>query len=344
MAMASKLRWGIIGNALIGRKCMLPAIAKTPGCIIHALATSRPHEAAELVTQYGIARLYEDYRDLLVDPEVDAVYLPLPNHLHLPVTLAAVAAGKHVLCEKPLAGNASQARTMADAAAAAEVVLMEAMMYRFHPRSRRVKALVDEGAIGAAKLVRATFCFSMDEHLLDSTDNYRLIREQGGGALLDVGCYCVSVARWLLGAEPDIVQAAALYHNVGGADIHLVGNLRFGSDALASIEVSFGAGLQQSFTVVGGKGAIELPHNTFIPWEQDAYLTIRRGDQEEGERLRIPGADEYQLLVEHFRDVVCDGAINEQPVSESIANLQVLDAMDKAARTMTSVLVPRTGG
>nr|MBM1002966.1 Gfo/Idh/MocA family oxidoreductase [Desulfofustis sp. PB-SRB1] len=275
--------------------------------------------------QYGIARLYEDYRDLLVDPEVDAVYLPLPNHLHLPVTLAAVAAGKHVLCEKPLAGNASQARTMADAAAAAEVVLMEAMMYRFHPRSRRVKALVDEGAIGAAKLVRAAFCFSMDEHLLDSTDNYRLIREQGGGALLDVGCYCVSAARWLLGAEPDIVQAAALYHNVGGADIHLVGN-------------------QQSFTVVGGKGAIELPHNTFIPWEQDAYLTIRRGDQEEGERLRIPGADEYQLLVEHFRDVVCDGAINEQPVSESIANLLVLDAMDKAARTMTSVLVPRTGG
>jgi xylose dehydrogenase (NAD/NADP) len=342
--MASELRWGIVGNALIGRKCILPAIAKTPGSVIRALATRRRDDAAELVGQYNIARLYDDYHDLFADPQVDAVYLPLPNHLHLPVTLAALDAGKHVLCEKPLACNASEARLIADAADAAGLVVMEAMMYRFHPRSQRVRQMVEEGAIGVPNLVRAAFCFNMEPYDRQGDDRYRLHRQQGGGALLDVGCYCVSVARWLLGAEPDIVQATGLYHETGGADIHLVGNLQCGADALASIEVSLCAGLQQSFTVVGSGGAIELPHNAFIPWEDDAVLTIRRGAQENGETLVVPGADEYQLLVKHFSDVVCNGATNVQPLTESIANLVALDALAESARTMTSVLVPRSGG
>ena len=344
--MADKVRWGVLGNATIARKCVLPAISASRNGTLRALGTRRPGEARSIVRDTRIQHLYDDYDRVLQDPDVDAVYIPLPNHLHLPWTLKALDAGKHVLCEKPLACSARQAQEMAAAARDSGRILMEAMMYRFHPRTHQVKALVDEGAIGTPRLVRAAFCFSMAPSLLKSGDNHRLTSPMGAGCLLDVGCYAVGIARRLLGAEPSAVQAQAIYRNDTDVDIHLVGTLRFPHGALATIEASFCSGLQQTYTIVGSDGAIELPHNAFVPWEKDAFLRLRGKDQETGDAIKIPGADEYRLMVEHFADRVLTGADPAVTLADSIGNLTVLDALAEAARTGLTVQIPggkRTG-
>ena len=192
-----------MGNANIARVCVIPAIQKSRNGTVHALATRSPEHAGQVAGENHIEQVYDSYDALLADPEIDAVYIPLPNHLHHPWTLKALKAGKHVLCEKPLACNANEAQEMASAAGDAGLVLMEAFMYRFHPRSQRIKQMVAEGSIGTPCLVRSAFCFRMGEKDRTDTENARLKPEMGGGALLDVGCYSVSVARWLLGSEPD---------------------------------------------------------------------------------------------------------------------------------------------
>jgi predicted dehydrogenase len=321
----------------------MPAIGRSANGVLRALGTRRPEEARELVREHEIQRLYEGYAPALRDPEVDAVYIPLPNHLHHPWTLKALQAGKHVLCEKPLACTASQAREMAAAARDSGCVLMEALMYRFHPRSERVKRLVEEGAVGRPRLVRAAFCFAMEPEMLERGENCRLKPDTGGGALLDVGCYGVSVARWLLGSEPSAVQAQALYHDRTGVDVHLTASLRFGRDALATVEASFCAGLQQTYSVIGAEGAIELPHDAFIPWEKEALFSLRGRNQEKGEVLHVSGTDEYQRMVEHFADRVLAGRETILPPEDSVANTDVLDALAEAARHGRSVRIPRQG-
>lgn len=330
--MATEIQWGLLGNATIARKCVIGAIQKSRNGTVRALASRNPEKARETQTRHAIPVLYECYAAVLADPAITAVYIPLPNHLHHPWTLKALAAGKHVLCEKPLAGSTREAQEMAAAARKADRFLMEAFMYRFHPRSRRIKTMVDQGVIGAPRIVRAAFCYPMARDLLESGDNARLKPEMGGGALMDVGCYGVSLARWLMNAEPVRVQAQASYHP-GGVDWHLLGTLEFGPRRLAVIEASFITALQQTYSIVGARGAIELPHDAFIPWEKDAVFTHRRQDEEAGTRHCIDGADEYQLMVEHFADVVLGTDQAAYSPRESIANMRVLDALAHAARS-----------
>ncbi len=330
--MGTEVQWGVLGHATIARKCIIGAIQKSRNGTVRALASRTPDKARETVAQHGIPVLHDRYEAILADPAVTAVYIPLPNHLHRPWTLKALAAGKHVLCEKPLACSAAEALEMGAAARAADRVLMEGFMYRFHPRSRRIKTLVDQGAIGAPRLVRAAFCYPMAADLLASGANARLQPEMGGGALLDVGCYGVSLARWMMGAEPVRVQAQASYHP-GGVDWHMVASLDFGDRRLAVVEASFIAALQQTYSVVGQDGAIDLPHDAFIPWEKDAGFMLRGPDEETGTRHLVDGADEYQLMVEHFADVVQGDAPLFFTPAESIANMRVLDALAAAARS-----------
>ena len=225
---------------------------------------------------------------------------------------------------------------MADAAHQNRLILMEAFMYRFHPRSQHIKQIIDSGVIGKPRLVRSAFCYHMDDNILKTGENARLIPEMGGGALLDVGCYSVSVARWFMASEPIQVQAQARYHP-NGVDIHLVGTLRFSNGQLAVVEASFVSALQQTFSVVGSAGAIDLPHDAFIPWEKDAVFMLRGKDQETGEKHVIPGADEYQLMVEHFGDIVLGNAESDDRLADSVANMHVLDALAEAARTDKTV-------
>jgi predicted dehydrogenase len=336
--MAESVKWGVLGNANIARVCVIPAIQKSRNGIVHGLATRSPEQAAQLVTEHGIERVYASYDALLSDPQIEAVYIPLPNHLHHIWTLRALEAGKHVLCEKPLACNAREAEEMAQAAEDSGLLLMEAFMYRFHPRTIRIKEMVENGVIGAPRLVRSAFCYHIGEGLLTSCDVARLRPEMGGGALLDVGCYGVSLARWLLNAEPNQLQAQAVYHR-SGVDVHFVGTLRFANDALATVEASFISALQQTYTVVGSEGAIELPHDAFIPWHKDAVFTQRGTDDEVGQVHSTPGADEYQLMVEHFCDAVSGEAQLDLPPEESVGNMRVLDGLAEAARSGKTVVL-----
>ena len=334
--MGERVKWGVLGNAEIARVCVIPAMQKSRNGMVYGLATRSPENARRMAAENNIAKVYQRYEDLLADPEIDAVYIPLPNHLHRKWTLKALEANKHVLCEKPLACNATEATEMADGAAAAGLFLMEAMMYRFHPRSQLIRDMVSLGKIGKLTLVRSSFCYPMAEEILARGSNARLKVEMGGGALLDVGCYCVSAARWFMGVEPTAVQAQAVYH-ARGVDMHLVGSLRFPENGFATIEASFISSLQQTYSVLGGEGAIELPHNAFIPWEREAVFTVRGKDEEEGQKHLVPGADEYRLMVEHFADAVLGKETLALTPDDSVRNMRVLDGLAEAARTGKTV-------
>ena len=337
--MVERVKWGVMGNANIARVCVIPAIQKSRNGTVHALATSSIDRAQEVATENDIPHLYEGYEALINDPKIQALYVPLPNHLHHAWTVKALKAGKHVLCEKPLACNAAEAQEMADAAKDAGRLLMEAFMYRFHPRTRRIKQLVAEGSIGAPCLLRSAFCYHIGDDLLENTSCARLNPEMGGGALLDVGCYSVSVSRWLLGAEPTQIQGQAIYHSCG-VDVHFVGSLRFRDNALATLEASFISALQQTYSVIGSEGAIELPHDAFIPWEKDAVFTLRFQDEEEGRKHVTRGADEYQIMVEHFADAVVGEVELAFKPDESVRNMQVLDALAESARSNSLITMP----
>lgn len=330
--MTEQVKWGVLGNAEIARVCVIPAIQKSRNGTVHGFATQSPKDARQTVTDNNIQHVYHTYDDLLADQDIEAVYIPLPNHLHHPWTLKALQAEKHVLCEKPLACDEAEAQEMIDAAAAVGLLLMEGMMYRFHPRSQSIKETVAKGELGKVSLVRSAFCYKMDEELLASGNNARLKPEMGGGALLDVGCYSVNVARWYMGVEPTELQAQAVYHP-SGVDMHVVATLRFPEDGLATLEASFISSMQQTYSVVGSAGAIELPHDAFIPWEKDAVYTVRANDQEVGQKHVTPGADEYLLMVEHFADAVLGKTELSLPPEESVRNMRVLDGLAEAAKT-----------
>lgn len=330
--MSERVKWGVLGSATIARLCVIPALQGSRNARVHALASRFPEKARPLAAESRIEHVYDSYDALLGDPEVRAVYVPLPNHLHHPWTVRALQAGKHVLCEKPLACSARQAEEMVETASRAGLHLMEALMYRFHPRCRHIERVVAEGAIGEPRSIRSAFCFHIGEERLSACDSPRLRPEMGGGALLDVGCYGVSVARWLFGAEPTSLQAQAVYHT-SGVDLHFVGTMRFARSRFAIVEAGFDTALQQTFAVFGADGAIELPHNAFVPWDKDALLTLRGRDQESGEQHVIAGADEYQLMVEHFSDAVLGHSAPLVTPEESVGNMRVLDRLAEAART-----------
>jgi len=197
------IRWGVLGVANIGVRTVIPAIQRAPNARLIAIASRTPARAEDAARRLGIPRAHGSYEALLADPEVEAVYIPLPNSLHREWTIRCAEAGKHVLCEKPLALTAREAEEMAAACRQHGVALMEAFMYRFHPRTERVGRLAADGALGDVRMVRAAFTFAVREPDL----NIRFRRDLGGGALYDVGCYTINVSRMVLG-EPELAFAA----------------------------------------------------------------------------------------------------------------------------------------
>jgi D-xylose 1-dehydrogenase (NADP+, D-xylono-1,5-lactone-forming) len=321
------VRWGVLGTAQIAKVCVIPAILKSKNGVLQAIASRTLAKAQALVEKHRQGVAYEGYAALLEDPEIDAVYIPLPNQLHKEWTIKALGAGKHVLVEKPFAMNAGEAEAMAEAAQRHDRRLMEAFMYRFHPRSERIKQLVEEGALGKISLIRSAFTFPVKR---DGSNERLFLPEVGGGSLWDVGCYGVSVARWLLSEEPTAVSAQADY-SVEGVDTNFIGTLRFPSGALAVVESSFTAALQQTFSIMGENGAIELPHDAFIPWEKDASFTLRGANDEQGQIVTVPGADEYQLMIEHFTDAVQGHTQLAISPRDSVNQMRILDALARAA-------------
>ena len=288
----------MLGAAGIADKAVMPAIAASSNGRLVAIASRDPARAREFAARHSVARVSATYEELVDDPEVEAVYIPLVNSLHREWTLRALAAGKHVLCEKPLGMNAGEAEEMGVAAEKAGVGLMEAFMYRFHPRPL---ALVQ--GLRDPMFVAASFGFSLQD-----PDNYRMKRELGGGALLDVGCYTVSVARWILG-EPDGLAAWTRGDEV---DMTVSALLHFPGGSTAAVWASFESAEEQELTVLTKDGRLRL-ENPFTTMDPDAY----------------------RLMVESFGESVMGGRPVAIPVSDSVANMRVLDRIAEAATRAT---------
>ena len=276
---------------------MLGAIAASTNGKLVAMASRDPDRARQMLAPYAGVRVLGSYEELLADPDVDAIYNPLPNSLHRPWTLRALEAGKHVLCEKPLGLDAGEAEEMAHAADSSGRKLMEAFMYRFHPAMREFV----EGLDGATH-VQATFGFTVKD-----PSDIRLQAALGGGALLDVGCYTVSVSRWILG-EPVAVASAAHFHD--GVDLSIGALLTFDAGATAAVWASLESPEEQDLKVITHSGVAKRSR----PFS--AYKDPH---------------DPYQLMVESFGRSVLEDSEVELPLAESIANMRVLDRIRQAA-------------
>ena len=329
-----KLRWGILGCARIAEKALVPAIRESANGVLYGIASRNPRRAAEWAAKHGFERSYRSYQDLLDDPAIDAVYNPLPNDLHAPWSVKAARAGKHVLCEKPLALSAAEARRMFAAARLARVLLMEAFMYRFHPQFEIVQALIASGEVGEPRVVRASFTFPYDGPL----DDYRWSRAHGGGALYDVGCYTINAARTVFGAEPVRCFAAGRFHPRRRVDMTVGLVLEFPRGRLALLDCSYESQFQSELAIVGGEGRIALDR-AFSAKRFDVEIGIKKGDEERD--VFVHRTDQYRLMVEHFGRAVLDRFPLRLAPHDTLGNMAVLDA---AFASLRSGRPARVGG
>jgi len=299
-----------------------------------AVASERAADGGD--ARFGAARAYRAYTALLDDPEVEAVYVPLPNSLHREWVERAAAAGKHVLCEKPLAPTAADAEAMATACAAAGVTLLEAYMTPYHPRARAIEALVASGRLGALRFARTAFT-----GVLDRRDNFRFRPEIGGGCLLDVGIYCVAPLLAAAGRPPARVAAAAAALAKSGVESSFSGWLDWGDGFAAVIECSFDAPERQSLEIVGTEAAV-LVDRAHTPGPADAAFVLRNRDGRV-ETIVAGGADPYQAMIEHFQSVVRGAAEPHRPCADSVALLTVLERLREAAG-LAPISVRRAAG
>ena len=288
----------MLGAADIADSSVMPAIRASHNGRLVAIASRDPERARAMASRHSVPLVSPTYEALLQEPEVDAVYIPLHNSVHKEWALRAATAGKHVLCEKPLAMNAAEAEEMAAGAEKAGVLLMEAFMYRFHPGPREFVA-----GLRGAMYVHTTFGFTLRDR-----ENYRMKRQSGGGALLDVGCYTVSVARWILGEPMGVDASARLSEGPDGVDMTVSALLRFGGGETASMWASFEGPEEQELTVVTrtGRERLQRPFSSMEP-------------------------DPYRLMVESFGQSVLGGYPVELPVTDSVANMRVLDWIAREA-------------
>jgi len=329
--MTAPVRWGVLGCAGIAVRHVIPAKQRSSRCEVLAIASRDGARAASTAASLGIPRSHGSYEALLADPDVEAVYIPLPNHLHREWTLRAAAAGKHVLCEKPLAITAADGAAMVDGCAGAGVLLMEAFMYRLHPMWRKVHALVSEGAIGELLAVQAWFSY----HNVDP-GNIRNVADYGGGALLDIGCYPVNVARWMFGAEPTTVSAAVRSDPSFGTDVLTSALLDF-EGRHATLTCSTQLEPDQRVHLVGSEGRllVEIPFN--IPPDRPTRIVRAAGGEPPVapgiEVIEIAAADQYTVQGDAFSAAVRDGTAVPTPPSDAIANLEVIERIFAAAAT-----------
>ena len=316
--MTAPVGWGVIGaTATIAQQAVLPALAAGPSCRLVTVASASAPEGG--YADFGAERVVSSYDEVLHDPDVEAVYIPLPNSLHAEWTIQAAEAGKHVLCEKPLATTALEAGAMAAACDAAGVLLFEAYMTPFHPRSERLEAILRSGRLGELRFARTAFT-----GVLRDETNHRWTPSMGGGALLDVGIYCL--APLLLAAERSPVKlAASAVTTASGVDSSFAGWLDFGRGFTASFECSFETPERQRIEVVGTEGSLTM-ERTFTPGLEDTALSIvdRAGAREV---VECGGGDPYLGMVEHVAAVVRGSASPRRTAADAIEVATLIDRL-----------------
>ncbi len=325
----SVLRWGIISTANIATEKVIPGMQKADRCTVAAIASRDPAQARRVADRLGIERAHGSYEALLADPDVDAVYIPLPNHLHPEWTIAAARAGKHVLCEKPLAMTAAAAERMIEVCEAEGVRLMEAFMYRLHPSWVAVRELVASGRIGRLSAVDSWFSYFND----DAT-NIRNIRAVGGGALYDIGCYSVNLSRMLFAGEPTRVQASITRDPASGVDVLTSAILEFAA-GVATFTCSTRMEDDQRVDIYGSEGRISIGIPFNIPPDRPTHVSIVAGGDPPVapriETLTFETADPYTVEAEKFAAAVLDGTPTPVPPEDAVANLRVIERIFAAA-------------
>ncbi len=322
---ATPLRWGILSTARIAQNHVVPALHAAQGHEVVAVGSRNLDTATAWAQANNIGTAHGSYEDLLADPAVDAIYNPLPNHLHVDWSIAALEAGKHVLCEKPLGLDANDAARLRDAAAAhPDLVVMEAFMYRFHPQWVAVRSAIDAGRIGELRSVQTFFSYF-------NTDpaNVRHNPAWGGGALLDIGCYPISQARWLFDRQPERVMGM------------LELDPQFGTDRLASALLDFGDGCNATFTVAtqlhghqraqiqGTAGRIEVDIPVNAPAGRATKVTFVDGAG--SEVVEFGPADQYGLQADAIAEAIAGNRTAATSLDDAIANMAVIDAIFASA-------------
>jgi len=330
-----KIRWGILSTAGIGVNKVIPAIQASSWSDVVAISSQSRDRAQAAATKLAIPRAYGSYEELLADPEIDAIYNPLPNHLHVAWSVKAIEAGKHVLCEKPIGLSAKEAQALLVAAAAKPALkVMEAFMYRFHPQWQRARQLVDEGAIGTLGAVQSFFSY----YNVDAA-NIRNRADVGGGGMMDIGCYCLSLSRFIFGAEP---------RRVSGLMIH---DETFGTDYLASGMLDFGVGTSvftcstqlvpyQRVNILGTTGRIEIEIPFNAPHDRPCRMWLQTGG--EAQEITFITCNQYTLQAEAFCRAVVDDTAVPIPLTDAVNNMRVLEGIVQSAREGSWVAISPT--
>jgi len=331
------LRWGIVGCARIAELAVAPGIFQSPNGVVQAVASRSLAKARDFGSKFGAETAYGSYDELLKDPKVEAVYIPLPNTMHKEWAVRAAERGKHVLCEKPLASNAGEAQEMVDACRRNDVLLMEAFQFRLHPQIQAVRRLVEEGRIGKVVAATATHCSDPP-----AEGNIRVSSELGGGPLGDKGSYCVSFARLFMGGEPSRVFARGDFDQ-DGMDWRVTADMEFSGGRMAWMDTSHKLGkgtYYQASQIYGEEGRILIP----MPFAQRA--TLARGQlvgttftvssdevfKERDEVVTVKGVNQWHLEAEYFADRVLKGEPISYPMEDGLAQTKVMDAVYASAR------------
>ncbi|MBT2678749.1 Gfo/Idh/MocA family oxidoreductase [Bacillus sp. ISL-35] len=314
-----KIKWGILSTANIAQTQVIPAIQRSASAEVEAIASSNG-KAAAAAAELNIPRAYETYEELLQDPTIDAVYIPLPNSLHRKWVLEAARNGKHVLCEKPAALTAEEMIEMDRYCKEQNVLFMEAFMYQFHPQHERVKEIIASGEIGEVKLMRSSFSFYME----DRDTNIRMDRSLGGGSIYDIGCYCIHAMRTILEAEPANIHVHGKLDPDTGVDVSAVAYMEFDQGIQGVFDCSFEASFRNEYEIVGTKGRVLVP-NAFRPDVSDGVGSIIVESEGQQRTEQVEG-DIYLAEVDHFSEAILEKKPLIYPAEKTIANMRVIDA------------------
>ncbi len=318
-----RLRFGMLSTARIGRHSIAPAIQASRNAELAAVASRDLGKAGDFAREALIPRHYGSYEALIEDPEIDAVYIPLPNSLHREWAIKAAERKKHVLCEKPLALSVEEGLEMQAAADRHGVRLMEAFMYRFHHRTQRLVEMARGGTVGDLRVIRSAFTFR-----LTRPDNIRLRADLGGGALLDVGCYCVDLSRRLAGMLPVEAQAWATTGPTG-VDTQFAGSLRFENGLIAQFDCALDIERREFVEVVGSDGIL-FADQAFVAGPGNVEIVERHGRGAEVKHA-FAGEDSYQRMIEHFGDAVLADEPVRYGAADATGTMAIVEALQRSA-------------
>jgi predicted dehydrogenase len=327
-----KLRWGVLSSAKIGRTKVIPAIQTSSLGEVVALASRTQASAEQTAKELGIKKAYANYEDLLADPNIDAIYNPLPNHLHVPWSIKAIEAGKHVLCEKPLGLNTADVEKLIQVAQQhPHLHVMEAFMYRFHPQWQAAKNIVSKGGIGQIRSIHSHFAYNNRE-----LDNIRNNADWGGGALMDIGCYCISLSRFIYDEEPLRVLGQITAFAGYDVDCFVSGMMEF-SEGNATFTATTKSEPEQYVEIHGEDGSILIPL-PFNPISDTITHIIVKRDGVSEEIVQTP-SDHYRNMADAFAESIREKNTVPTPLSDALANMKIIDAIFASAKDSTWIKI-----